>query len=294
MPIDLSPPEILERVIPLKSLAFQAGVIAGPIAAGFAAVAADELPYLMAMVLLALAAMALAFVPKPPIEQLETAPGPAQAFRDAVEGIAYIRRNPILRGAISLDLFAVLLGGATALLPAIASERLGVGEVGLGWLRAADGIGAALVSLALTYRPIRRRLGRALLSTVAVFGVAVIFLGLTTSYAVAFAAILVLSGADAISVYVRSSLVPVVTPEVMRGRVIAVENVFIGGSNELGALESGVAAQALGLVPAIVTGGIGTLLVVALWWRFFPELRDVDRFDDVRIDKLAPQPGAEL
>jgi MFS family permease len=285
MPIDLAPPELLERIIPLKSLAFQAGVIVGPVAAGFLAAVAPELPYLMAMVLLGLAGGALFLVPKPPIEQLATQAGPAQAWRDAAEGVRYIAKNPILRGAITLDLFAVLLGGATALLPAIAEERLGVGEVGLGWLRAADGIGAATVSVGIAFRPFRRRLGRLLLITVAIFGVATIALGLTSSYVLAFAAILVLSGADAISVFIRSSLTPLATPDVMRGRVIAVENVFIGGSNELGALESGVAAQLLGLGPAIVTGGLGTLVVVALWWKFFPDLRDVDRFEDVLVAK---------
>lgn len=192
-----------------------------------------------------------------------------------------MRKNDILRGAISLDLFAVLLGGATALLPAIATERLGVGAVGLGWLRAADGIGAATVSLAIASRPIRRHIGHILLLTVALFGAATIVLGFTTSYVVAFASILVLSGADAVSVFIRSSVVPLATPEVMRGRIIALENVFIGGSSELGALESGVAAQLLGLTWSIVTGGVGTIVVVALWWKWFPELRKIDRFDDV-------------
>ena len=124
-----------------------------------------------------------------------------------------------------------------------------------------------------------------LLGTIVIFGFATIALGLTRNYAVAFLAIVVLSGADAISVYIRSSLVPLATPEVMRGRIIALENVFIGGSNELGSLESGVAAQFLGLTAAIVTGGIGTIAVVAIWWKLFPALRDVDRFDDVAVTR---------
>lgn len=281
MPIDLAPPESLERVIAVKALAFQSGVIAGPIVAGFAAAVAPELPYLIAAVLLIAVILLLTQVPKPPIEQLETPPGALQAFRDAIDGLRYIRGNQILLAAVSLDLFAVLLGGATALLPALVAERLGGAEIGLGTLRAADGIGAASVSFLLAWRPIRRRIGTILLMSVAVFGVATIALGLTRSFAVAFAAIFVLSGADAISVYIRSSVVPLATPEVMRGRVIALENVFIGGSNELGALESGVAAQFIGLVGAIVTGGLGTLAVVVLWWRWFPALRRIDRFDDV-------------
>lgn len=281
MPIDLAPPESLERVIAVKAFAFQSGVIAGPIVAGFAAAISAELPYLIGAVLLILVVALLTQVPKPPIEQLETPPGALQAFRDAVDGFRYIRRNQILLAAISLDLFAVLLGGATALLPALVAERLGGAEIGLGTLRAADGIGAASISILLAWRPIRRRIGTILLASVAIFGVATIALGLTRSFTVAFIAILVLSGADAISVYIRSSLVPLATPEVMRGRVIALENVFIGGSNELGALESGVAAQFIGLVGAIVTGGLGTLAVVALWWKWFPALRRIDRFDDV-------------
>ena len=259
------------------------GVVVGPVAGGFLAVIAPELPYLFGVGALSGVLALLAFVPKPTTERLETAPGPRQAIVDAIEGFRYIRNNRIVLGAIGLDLFAVLLGGATALLPAIADERLGVGEVGLGWLRAADGIGAASMSLLLSFIALKRNIGRVLLWTVAVFGVATIALGLTTNYAVAFSAIFVLSAADAISVYIRSSIVPLATPENMRGRVIALENVFIGGSNELGSLESGVAAQLLGLVGAIVTGGVGTLVVVAFWWWRFPRLRNVDRFEDVRV-----------
>jgi len=299
MPIDLAPPESLERVIAVKALAFQSGVIAGPIVAGFAAAIAPELPYLIATVLLVIVLGLLTQVPKPPIEQLETPPGALQAFRDAVDGLRYIRHNQILLAAISLDLFAVLLGGATALLPALVAERLGGGEIGLGVLRAADGIGAASMSLLIAWRPFKRRIGKILLGSVAVFGFATIALGLTRSFAVAFAAIFVLSAADAVSVYIRSSVVPLATPEVMRGRVIALENVFIGGSNELGALESGVAAQFIGLVGAIVTGGLGTLGIVVLWWRWFPALRRIDRFDDVvpldpartKLPKPPPSPA---
>ncbi|MBT8207212.1 MAG: MFS transporter [Acidimicrobiales bacterium] len=282
LPIDLAEPRILERVIALKALSFQSGIIVGPVVAGFLAVVADELPFLMSAILLLIALSLLTQVSKPTTKKLETPAGLTQTFRDAADGLRYLRSNRIVLGAIGLDLFAVLLGGATALLPAIASDRLGVGEVGLGWLRAADGIGAASMSLFLSYVILRRRIGKVLLWSVAVFGFATIALGFTTNYGVAFGAIMVLSAADAISVYIRSSLVPLATPEAMRGRIIALENVFIGGSNELGALESGVAAQFLGLVWAIVTGGIGTILVVAAWWKWFPALRDIDRFEDVR------------
>jgi predicted MFS family arabinose efflux permease len=197
-----------------------------------------------------------------------------------VQGLRFIRRQPVLFGAICLDLFAVLFGGVVALLPAIAEDRLGVGAVGLGWLRAAGGIGAGVVTLGLAARPVTRRVGRTLLVVVATFGVFTIVLGLTRNYAVAFLAMAGLSAADAVSVFIRATLVPLVTPPEMRGRVLAVENVFIGASNELGAFESGVAGQVLGVVPAVVLGGAATLAVAAGWWWRFPDLRDVDRFPD--------------
>ena len=285
LPIDLVGPEQLDRIVSLKALSIQMGVVVGPVAGGFLAVISPELPYVFGAGSLTVSfVLLLAFVPKPQTERLQTAPGARQGLRDAIEGLRYIRNNEIVLASIGLDLFAVLLGGATALLPAIAEERLGVGEVGLGWLRAADGIGAASMSVVLSFIAFRRNLGRVLLLTVAVFGFATIMLGLTTNYGLAFGAIFILSAADAVSVYIRSSIVPLATPESMRGRVVALENVFIGGSNELGSLESGVAAQVLGLVGSIVTGGIGTLAVVAFWWWRFPALRAVDRFIDVQVE----------
>ena len=199
-------------------------------------------------------------------------------LRQAMEGLRFVRRQPVLLGAISLDLFAVLFGGAVALLPAIAEERLGVGAIGLGWLRAAVGIGAGSVTLFLTVRPVHRKVGRTLLVAVALFGVGTIVLGLTTSFVVAFIALMALSGADSVSVFIRATLVPLVTPHDKRGRVLAVEAVFIGASNELGAFESGVAGQLLGPAAAVVLGGAATLAVAALWWKFFPALRRVDSF----------------
>ncbi len=199
----------------------------------------------------------------------------------ALDGLRFIRRTPILLAAISLDLFAVLFGGAVALLPAICEERLHVGSVGLGWLRAAGGIGAVLVAAALVRRPITRRIGRVLLVAVAVFGVCTVLLGITKIYAVAFLAMALLSAADMVSVFIRGTLVPLVTPDQVRGRVLAAENVFIGASNELGAFESGVSAQLMGTVGSVVLGGIVTVAIAALWWVRFPSLRDVDSFDDL-------------
>ena len=211
------------------------------------------------------------------------------SLRDAVEGLRFIRHHPVLLGAISLDLFAVLFGGAVALLPAIATERLGVDAVGLGWLRAAGGIGAALVTLLLAVRPVRRNVGRVLLTAVAAFGVATIVLGLTENFAIAFAALAILSGADSISVFIRATLVPLVTPADKRGRVMSVENVFIGASNELGAFESGVAGQLLGPAGAVVLGGMATLGIAAGWWFVFPDLRRVDEFPGApSVHAMAP------
>lgn len=211
-------------------------------------------------------------------------PAPRGGLHEAMEGLRFVRSHPILLGAISLDLFAVLLGGAVTLLPAIA-VRLGVGAVGLGWLRAAAGLGAGAMTLVIAVRPIRRRVGRFLLSAVAVFGGWTIVLGVTRSYALAFVAIFALSAADAASVFVRSTLVPLATPPEMRGRVLAVENVFIGASNELGGFESGLLGQLLGTTASIVIGGVGTLVVAVAWGALFAPLRRVDGF---------PTPGRSI
>ena len=203
------------------------------------------------------------------------------SLHTALEGLRLIFRTPILLGAISLDLFAVLFGGAVALLLAIADEQLGVGAVGLGVLRAAAGVGAAIMAVTLALRPINRRVGRSLFVAVGIFGIGTIVLGITHSFAIAFVSLLVLSAADAVSVFIRATLTPLVTPASARGRVLAVENVFIGASNELGAFESGVAGQLLGLAPAVVLGGGMTLVVAGVWTVLFPSLRDVDRFSDL-------------
>ncbi|MEC8999121.1 MAG: MFS transporter [Actinomycetota bacterium] len=283
LPIDLSPPEVVARVVALKSVGFQIGLITGPVAFGFAFVADPALPYLLSAIALSVAVCIVVAVPSSKVRRLATN-GARQAVADALHGLRFIRRSPILFGAMGLDLFAVLFGGAVALLPAIAEDRLGVGAVGLGWLRAAVGIGAGMVAVTLSIRPLRRNLGRTLLVVVAVFGLATIGLGLTRSFAVAFLAIVVLAGADAVSMFIRLTLVPLATPEDMRGRVLAVENVFIGASNELGAAESGLTAAVMGLVGAVVFGGAATLVVVALWWRWFPDLRDMDTFDEIRAE----------
>jgi MFS family permease len=286
LPIDLSPPQVVARVVALKTVSFQGGLIVGPIVFGFAFVVDDSLPYLLSAIAMTAVVAIVVFVPSSGVRRLASS-GARRAIHDAFEGLRFIRRSPILFGAMSLDLFAVLFGGAVALLPAIAEDRLGVGAVGLGWLRAGVGIGASVVAVTLSIRPLQHRLGRILLWVVALFGLGTIGLGLTRSFALAFTAIVLLSAADAVSMFIRMTLVPLATPEDMRGRVLAVENVFIGASNELGAAESGLTAAFMGLVGAVVFGGAATLVVVAVWWRLFPTLRDMDTFDEIRPTKEA-------
>lgn len=294
LPADLAGDQ-LTRVVPLNSVAWQASMIVGPVVGGFLLVIGRPLPFLFAAAGLVLG---IALVSRVPDVRPMLAAARAQAdadrpdgdrpgpLREAMEGLAFVRRTPILLGAISLDLFAVLFGGAVALLPAIADRRLGVEAIGLGWLRAATGIGAGATTLLLAWRPVDRKVGRVLLGVVALFGLATLVLAVTRTYAVAFLALLILSAADAISVFIRGTLVPLVTPAVQRGRVLATENVFIGASNELGAFESGVAGQLLGVSGAVALGGVATLAIVVLWWVFFPALRDVDRFADVAAPAL--------
>jgi MFS family permease len=283
MPPMVAPDGALPRVIAVSSATWTAAYIVGPAMSGFLYAIAPWVAYATSAAMVGIGTALMFFVrfrrqPPPPD------PGSRPTVHSALEGLKFIRRTPILFAAISLDLFAVLFGGAVALLPAIAKDRLGVGEVAYGWLRAAGGIGAAAMAIALAIKPVSRFVGKRLLFCVGLFGVATIVLGLTRSYWVAFVALIVLSSADMVSVFIRSTLVPLVTPDDKRGRVLAVENVFIGASNELGAFESGVAAALLGTPVAIVSGGIATLVVVATWWWRFPEMRDVDRFEDILVD----------
>jgi len=272
-----------------QAATWQGALVVGPVLGGFLYVVAPWVPFAAAVVLVAIGALTVLTVRVIPFEPApEPDAGEASGMHEAMEGLRFVRSRPVLLGAISLDLFAVLFGGAVALLPAIAEDRLGVGAVGLGWLRAATGIGAGAVALLLTVRPVSRRIGRTLLACVALFGVGTIVLGLTTSFTIAFVALLVLSGADAVSVFIRSTLVPLITPPDKRGRVLAVEAVFIGASNELGAFESGVVGQLLGPAAAVVLGGVATLAVAGLWWGFFPDLRNVDVFPSAGDHVVTP------
>lgn len=283
IPSTIVAPAALPRISPLYSGAFQAGVIAGPVIGAFLYTVDVWVPFAVSAACLAVAAGLVLLVRLHPTYTHPQEPGegalvPTGKVSEALQGLKVIRREPLLLGAISLDLFAVLFGGAVALLPAVAETRLGVGPVGLGWLRAAVGLGAAAMTATLAFRPVQRHVGATLFTTVGVFGIATIVFGSTRNYAVAFVALTVLAAADSISVFIRSTLVPLVTPNEVRGRVGAVENVFIGASNELGAFESGVVGQALGAGPAIVAGGVATLGIVVVWPLLFPALRRLDRF----------------
>ncbi len=194
--------------------------------------------------------------------------------------MAFIASRRVLLGGMSLDLFAVLFGGATALLPVYAKDILGTGPVGLGLLRSAPAVGALATSVFLARFPLERRIGPTLFWSVMVFGAATVVFGLSTSFALSLAALTVLGAADVVSMVIRLSLAQIRTPDAMRGRVSAVHSLFTGTSNQLGAFESGVAAALLGTVPAVLLGGVGTIAVAALWMLLFPELRRLRRFEE--------------
>jgi MFS family permease len=208
------------------------------------------------------------------------------ADRSLLAGVHYIRSNRLLLALISLDLFAVLLGGVTALLPIYAKDVLAVGTIGLGCLRCAPGVGAAVIGLLLAHRTIERGAGKLMLACVSGFGLATIVFAVSANFWLSLTTLIAAGGFDMVSMVIRQTLVQVSTPNAMRGRVSAVNWVFIGASNELGEFESGVAAALFGTVPAAVLGGVGTLAVVALWARLFPELRHADRL--IPADTNAP------
>jgi len=274
----LVPPERLAKSIALNSSAFTTAVIAGPALGGFL-FALGPLPTYGAC-LFGFLSSGLLYTTLGG-RRLDRAIVHASRFERVKEGIRFVRTRPIILGAISLDLFAVLLGGAVALLPVYARDILHVGPAGLGILRSAPAAGAALTALTLTRIPIARQSGVWMFANVALFGIATIVFGLSHDFVLSLAALAVTGASDMVSVYVRSSLINFATPDPMRGRVGAVNMLFIGASNELGEFESGVTASWFGTVPSVVIGGIGTLVVVGLWMWMFPPLRTVDRLTDV-------------
>jgi MFS family permease len=280
----LVPEEILVSALAQRSMAFQLSAVVAPAVGGILFAIKAELVYSVAI---GLSLVALACVLALRSGRAPVAEG-AVGFDEVLAGVRLIRRTSVLLGAISLDLFAVLLGGAVALLPIFAKDILDVGPTGLGFLRAAPAIGA-LVSAALIVRyPIRRRAGPMLFGVVAGFGVCMVAFGLSRQMWLSMLALAVGSGLDMVSVVLRQTILPLVTPDEVRGRVNAVEMVFISASNELGAFESGVAAALIGAVPAVVVGGIATVVVAGVWWKLFPALARVDRLDELRPVSVAP------
>jgi MFS family permease len=271
----LVPSRDLSRAIATSATATQAAVIAGPAVGGVIYAFGASAVYVLCAVLYAAGVLLVRGIR---LDHVTTSKDPP-TVESLFAGIAFIRSHPVMLGAISLDLFAVFLGGATALLPIYARDILHIGPWGLGVLRSATAVGALFMALWLGRHPLRAGVGRTMFVSVAIYGVATIVFGLSTVAAVSFAALVVMGAADMVSVVIRSTLVQLGTPDAMRGRVNAVNTMFIGASNQLGEFESGVTAEWFGTVRAVVLGGMGTLVVVATWMRLFPALARYDRLD---------------
>jgi len=262
--------------VALNSSTWQVSTIAGPALGGIVYLAGAPVVYASVAVLLAAAAGMVFSLREGGRDATRTVEAPGWAA--LLSGLRFVRSRRLLLGAISLDLFAVLFGGATALLPVYAADVLHVGPTGLGWLRTAPGIGAAVCGVVLGLLPITRQVGRWMFGGVVVYGIATIVFGVSTLFWLSLAALVVMGAGDMVSVYIRHLLVQLETPDEIRGRVSAVNAVFIGASNELGEFESGVTAAWFGTVPAVIVGGVATLLVAGTWSRLFPELSKMDRF----------------
>jgi MFS family permease len=281
MPPTLVSTDYLASAMAFRSIAFQVSSIVGPAVGGLLFAVKPELVYVVAVALFALALGCLIPVRERRDERLLGDQEDA-GLESLLAGTRLVRHTPVLLGAITLDLVAVLFGGAVALLPVFAKSILDTGPVGLGILRSAPAVGALVGGIWLTRRPIGRNAGRTLLAVVAVFGAAYVVFGLSRSFPLSVAALAVAGFADMFSMNIRSMTVALATPDPLRGRVNAVEMVFISASNELGAFESGVAAALLGAAPAVVLGGLVTIGVAALWGRLFPDLLHIDRLEQLR------------
>lgn len=275
---NLVAPEHMGSAVAWASTTWQVATIAGPSLGGLAlGVASPAGVFALGAATALFAAVATLRVTPRPVAARAKEPG----IDRLLAGIRYVWRTPVVLGSISLDLFAVLLGGAVALLPMFARDILRAGPWALGVLRSAPAVGAALMAVWLAHRPIARRAGAWMLASVAVFGLATIAFGRSTNIALSSLALAVVGASDMVSVVVRQHAVQLATPDAMRGRVSAVNLVFVGASNELGEFESGLTAQWLGPVRAVIAGGVGTLLVVAAWTGLFPALRRLDRLEDL-------------
>lgn len=269
----LVPQRLLSRAIALSSSGVQAAIIGGPALGGVLYSAGATTVYACGG-LLSLLACALTLTVR---YRQQPSSASAAGWRTVFAGVAYVWQRQVLLGAMSLDLFAVLLGGATALLPIYARDILHSGPVGLGLLRSAPAFGALAMSLALTRWPLQRRVGHRLLAAVALFGAATLVFGVSTHFWLSLAALAITGAADTISVVTRQTLTQLETPDAMRGRVASVNTIFIGASNQLGEFESGATAALFGPQGSVILGGVGTMLVALGWLRLFPELAQRDR-----------------
>jgi MFS family permease len=285
----LVPLELLSGAITLRSIGWQAANVAGPAVGGGLFAVDAELVYVVAAALLGLAVVGALAIGERAVERAPVGERPP-TLESLLGGIRLIRATPVLLGAITLDLFAVLFGGAVALLPLFARSILHTGPVGLGILRGAPAVGALVAGLVLTRRPVGERAGRTLLFVVAAFGVSIVVFGLSHWFALSLIALAVSGGVDMVSVNIRSMTVALATPDVLRGRVNAVEMVFISASNELGAFESGAAAALVGAVPAVVAGGLLTIALALVWPTLFPALARIDRLEHLRPEAV---PGGD-
>ncbi|MBB5536611.1 MFS transporter [Rhizobium giardinii] len=272
---NLVPAHDLSNAIAWNSSSWQTAAILGPVAGGLLYGLSAMVAYSVALAFLVLAAILVFMIEKPAQHSLS---GPRD-WTSVLAGFQFIRREKVVLGAISLDLFAVLLGGAVALMPVFASEILVLGPFGLGLLRAAPGIGAILVAITLAAYPIRHNAGVLMFAGVALFGIGTVVFGLSEVAWLSIAALMLMGGADMISVYVRETLIALWTPDAVRGRVNAVNMMFVGASNELGEFRAGTMAHVIGAVPAVVLGGIGTLAVAVIWALGFPQLRKIDSLE---------------
>src|SRR3954447_6621437 len=279
---EIVPSELLAGAVALRSVAGQTAVVVGPAVGGLLFAIRPEAVYVAAVTLLVVALGATLALERRPAVVTDRAP----VVGELAAGVRFVLRTRILLGAISLDLFAVLFGGAVALLPVYARTILDVGPVGLGVLRTAPAVGALTAAAILARRPLRHPAGPTLLVVVAIFGASIVVFGLSKWFPLSLAALAVSGLADMISVNIRSTAAALVTPNELRGRVLAVEWVFISASNELGAFESGVAAALFGTVTAVVAGGVATVGIAFAWLRAFPSLAGMGRLEDLR-----PEPG---
>jgi MFS family permease len=274
----------LPKAIAMSSIAWQSGAIAGPALGGYLYAVAPHLPYTVAASLFSVALLCLFLIGAKPRSTMDRDQNP---WKQMIDGLGYVRQNRLVLGAISLDLFAVLLGGATAMLPIFARDILHAGPTGLGHLRAAPAVGATLTAIWFSFRPLKINVGVKMLAAVVVFGAATVLFGLSRSMPLSLACLALLGAADMFSVYVRQSLIQLHTPDAMRGRVGAVSSLFISASNELGEAESGFLAALIGPVAAVIGGGLAAIGITLLWARWFPELRLARTFEPPE-EKKAP------